>query len=71
MNIFKWMLDKGREKPNVTKEFMASKELLLKTSSLREIMNKTKDIPISEGGLYILIEKICYDIEQLQNKIEK
>lgn len=71
MSIFNWLLNKDREKPNVTKEFMASKELLFKTASLREIMAKTKDIPISEGGLYILVEKICYDIEQLQNKIEK
>lgn len=36
--------------------------------SLKEVMEYTKNLPIYEGGLSILLERIIDEIEELKNK---
>jgi len=41
----------------------------IKNSSLREVMNLTRNIPIQEGGLAVFLEKIVEEIEYLKKQV--
>lgn len=66
MNIFKWLFTK--KKPVMSVEFERSKKLLFETHTLRQMIDKIEDISITSSALFIFIEKICYDLEKLQEK---
>lgn len=70
MNIFKWLRDKSREKPDNSREFTHIKDKLFQTYCLRSMLEMSKDSPITEGAIYIFIEKICYDLEQINKKLD-
>ncbi len=43
----------------------------LEKHSLREVMEMTREMPISEGGLRFLIEKMISEIEKIQRQIDE
>ena len=47
------------------------KKVFIETRTLQEIVEYTRNMPILEGGLAIMIEKLVWEIELLKSKIEK
>jgi len=39
--------------------------------TIREVMEYTRDIPIIDGGLALILEKIVMEIEKLQEKTDE
>ena len=46
-------------------------DLDLENMTIREVANATKNVPIYEGALRLMIEKIIMDIEELQKRTVK
>ena len=42
-----------------------------KPMTLREVMEYTRNLDFTDGGLSILLEKIVSEIEKIQNELEK